>query len=197
MIANLDRDERGQHRPRPLTSTARAFPGRDDAALETFLGTVAPRLLAYALRRVQPSEDAADVVAQVLLTAWRRRDDLPQDNDAAAAWLFGVARNVLANHRRGQVRREALADRLRDDLTRAERSSASHAGHASADGPAERVREALELLPEDDRELLTLVAWDGLGIAEAGAVLGLGASSARSRWARAKQRFAAALETLG
>lgn len=57
-------------------------------------------LLAYALRRVAHPEDAADVVAETFLVAWRRRHDIPAD-DEARLWLYGVARRVLANHHRG------------------------------------------------------------------------------------------------
>lgn len=73
-------------------------------------------LLAYALRRVSDPADAADVVAETFLVAWRRLDDVPA-GEAARPWLFGVARRVLANHYRGERRRDALADRLRDQLT--------------------------------------------------------------------------------
>ena len=61
-------------------------------------------LLGYALRRVGSPEDAADVVAETMLVAWRRIDEVPADG-TARLWLYGVARRVLANHRRGQVRR--------------------------------------------------------------------------------------------
>ncbi|WP_369974494.1 hypothetical protein [Nocardiopsis sp. FIRDI 009] len=46
---------------------------------------------------------------------WTRIDDVPS-GDQARPWVFGVARNVLANHRRGARRRDALAARLRADL---------------------------------------------------------------------------------
>jgi hypothetical protein len=55
-------------------------------------------------------------LAEVLATAWRRVADLPADDEEAAAWLFGIARGTLANYRRGQTRRHALADRLRAHL---------------------------------------------------------------------------------
>jgi hypothetical protein len=51
-------------------------------------------LLAYALRRVAEPSDAADVVADTYLVAWRRLDQVPAD--AERPWLFGVARKVLA-----------------------------------------------------------------------------------------------------
>ncbi|HEY3140934.1 MAG TPA: sigma factor, partial [Acidimicrobiales bacterium] len=64
-------------------------------------------LLAYALRRVDHPEQAADVVAETMLVAWRRLDQVPP-GDEARLWLFGVARRVLANQRRGSARRDRL-----------------------------------------------------------------------------------------
>ena len=52
-------------------------------------------LLGYALRRALNTDDAADVVAETFLTAWRRLDDMPPGEEARL-WLYGVARNMLA-----------------------------------------------------------------------------------------------------
>ena len=65
-------------------------------------------LLAYAMRRVEQRADAADVVAETFLTAWRRRAELPGDSEVKL-WLFGVARRVLANHHRGGACRDPAA----------------------------------------------------------------------------------------
>src|ERR1700734_3592339 len=75
-------------------------------------------VLGYVLRRTDSPDDAADVIAETFLTAWRRLDDIPA-GDQARLWLYGVARRVLANHHRGERRRSALAERLRADLATA------------------------------------------------------------------------------
>jgi DNA-directed RNA polymerase specialized sigma24 family protein len=69
------------------------------------------RIMGYALRRCPGPEDAADVVAETFAIAWRRIDDVP-GGDQARLWLYRVARNVLANHRRGCVRRDELSAAL-------------------------------------------------------------------------------------
>jgi DNA-directed RNA polymerase specialized sigma24 family protein len=76
----------------------------------------APRLLSYFERRVGVREDAADLLGETLLVLWRRSSDIPASDIEAAMWLFGVARRVLAGHRRGGKRRLALAERLRNEL---------------------------------------------------------------------------------
>ena len=53
----------------------------------------------------------ADLLADVYLVAWRRIDEVPR-GDGARMWLYGVARRQLANQRRGDRRRSALASEL-------------------------------------------------------------------------------------
>jgi DNA-directed RNA polymerase specialized sigma24 family protein len=60
-------------------------------------------LLGYALRRTANTDDAADVLAETFLAAWRRLDDVPP-GPQARLWLYGTARRVLANQRRGELR---------------------------------------------------------------------------------------------
>src|SRR5687767_10364110 len=73
-------------------------------------------VLGYALRRTNRPEDAADVVSETFLVAWRRLDHVPA-GDASLPWLYGTARRVLANQRRGDLRRRRLGERLRRELS--------------------------------------------------------------------------------
>lgn len=144
-------------------------------------------VLSYALRRVPSREDAADVVAETFLVAWRRIDQMPTGDDARL-WLFGVARNQVANLNRGELRRGRLSGRLRQDL-----AAAGPARMEPQDDVEVEVLEALSSLPEGDREILTLFAWEGLRPAEIAQAMGLRQPAARSRLHRAKQRLKAKL----
>ncbi len=62
------------------------------------------------LRRRANRADAEDVLSDVMLTVWRRLDDVP--TDAVLPWCYGIARRSLANHRRGQTRHLRLVQRL-------------------------------------------------------------------------------------
>ena len=139
------------------------------------------RVLGYAMRRVELTEDAADVISEVFVIAWRRLDQIPS-GDAARLWLYGTARRVLANHRRGERRRYALADRLRDELT------TSHSGTPLGQELSTLV-EAFRRLSLMDRELLALEGWEGLDPAEIAAVLGCSQNAARIRLHRARRRL--------
>jgi RNA polymerase sigma-70 factor, ECF subfamily len=148
---------------------------------ERLFGTHFRSVLAYALRRA-PRAEAEDVVAETFLIAWRRLDEVPSDE---RPWLLGVARRVLSNQRRAAGRRTALHERL----------MLERAGDASAEQPVPIV-EALDQLPERDREVLILIAWDGLSTEDAAQVLGCSRVAARVRLHRARQRLRHELRSL-
>jgi RNA polymerase sigma-70 factor (ECF subfamily) len=148
---------------------------------EEFFAANREAVLGYLLRRTGNRHDAADLLADTFLVAWRRLDDVPP-GEQTRPWLYGVARRALANHRRGEGRRHALADRLRSEL-------------AETDEPVRLPDNtpaaiAFQALPEQDRELLSLVAWEELDIAQIAITLGITRNAVRIRLHRARRRFA-------
>lgn len=142
-------------------------------------------LLSYLGRRVG-IEDAPDLLGETFAIAWRRENDVPTEPEQARMWLFGVARGALQNYRRGERRRWALAERVRN--------------HSSPDlAPAAdehlEVRDAILRLEPDLSELVQLVHWDGMSLSEAAQIAGIPASTARSRYQRAKEQLRTALST--
>jgi RNA polymerase sigma-70 factor (ECF subfamily) len=158
----------------------------DQHRFEALHASTGEQLLGYFLRRIDDPGDAADLVAETYLVLWRRIDRLPGDDDGARAWAFGVAGGVLRNHRRGLRRRLALADRLRDSLTEP----------AEPVGPtgSPLLRAALAQLSEEDQEMVTLIAWDGLSPTQAAQALGIEPGAARVRLHRARRRLRSALQ---
>ncbi|ADB35659.1 RNA polymerase, sigma-24 subunit, ECF subfamily [Kribbella flavida DSM 17836] len=149
---------------------------------EQVFGTHREAVLGYLLRRTGSSHDAADLLADTFLVAWRRLDEIPCGPETRP-WLYGVARRVLANHRRGEGRRHALADRLRTELAE---SAVPGPEPEYGDSAAARV---FRELPEQDRELLSLVAWEDLDTAQIAVVLGCSRNAVRIRLHRARKRF--------
>ena len=135
-------------------------------------------ILAYLVRRVDNREDAADLFGDAYLTAWRKRRQMPVDAEGARRWLFVIARNTLLNHYSSSRRRRAFTAALRDELRTTD-----------ADDPTEQsleVREAIAALSPAQAELVRLIHWEGFTVAAAGAILGVGPSTARSRYAAAR-----------
>jgi RNA polymerase sigma-70 factor (ECF subfamily) len=144
-------------------------------------------ITAYALRRTTSSDDAADVVADVFLVAWRRIEQVPS-GEAGRLWLFGVARRVLANQRRADGRRSRLSSRLKEDLRLLERDHPV-ASQRVPDGFAEVFAE----LAERHRDVLGLSVWEGLDAASIATVLSCSANAARIRLHRARKQLASDL----
>ncbi len=145
----------------------------------------------YVARRLQGrTDEVEEVVAEVFTVAWRRRADLPA---APLPWLYGVARNCLANAVRGYGRRRRLVDRLGND-------EAAHGRHVAAgpdaEAPGAWVHEALDRLSPADQEILRLAAWEELGAEEIAVALGCGRRAAAMRLHRARRRLRAEIDRL-
>jgi RNA polymerase sigma-70 factor (ECF subfamily) len=137
-----------------------------------------PRVAAYVRRHV-PADDVQDVVAETFLQAWRRWDAVPRP---PIAWLIATARKVIGNSRRSRRRRLALQDRLA--LLGAAARPSEDAGILATDRVA--ALQALAALPDQQREALLLVAWDGLTPEEAAGALGIRPGTFRVRAHRAR-----------
>lgn len=139
----------------------------------------ADTVLAYATRRSDP-DTAQEVVAETFAVAWRRLDVVP---DPAIAWLLGVARKVLANERRSRARAESLTLRI------------VNGSGSSPDDPADVVdarvsmQAAIDRLLPAEREVLELLAWEGLSPAQAAETLGCSRAAIAVRMHRARRRL--------
>ena len=162
-----------------------------DVRFDELYRSAGSSVLGYALSRCATREDALDVTAEAFLVAWRRRAEMPTEPDDARAWVFGVARWCLANVSRGDRRSQRLGQRLAETLEVATLPDPARIHERRTD--TRRVRQALDALSADDRELVTLTAWEGLTPAQAGTALGLTPGAARSRLHRARLRLRASL----
>lgn len=151
---------------------------RFEEAYAANLGAV----LAYARRRTDASS-AEDVVAETFLVAWRRRRDMPAE---PLPWLIGITRHTLANHARGDRRQVTLSHRLATERP-------EFAGTPTVEEIDHELAAALKRMPDDERELLCLLAWERLTRAEAAQVLGCSRATLRLRLHRARRRLAGEL----
>lgn len=141
----------------------------DDLVVEVYVP-----LQRYLLRRTDRAT-AEDVLGEVLLTLWRRLDDVPAD--AALPWSYGVARRCLANAVRGEQRRLRLVERL---------ARAPHDLPPVDDGG---LAEAMAAGSDADRELLRLWAWEQLPPRDIAVVLGVTPNAVSIRLHRALGRL--------
>lgn len=152
----------------------------------------APWVLRFARRRLPDHDAAWDVVNETFTTAWRHWDRRPADAELLP-WLYTIARNAIRDERRSADRRSRLRARLfATGHVRQMTDSAEHVVLGLSVG------EAFARLPEADREVLRLVAWEGLGDARSvGIALGLSAATARVRIHRARRRLRSLMTEAG
>lgn len=152
-------------------------PGPEVVFSEVFRSTY-PDVLGYLRRRVE-HQVAEDLAAEVFTIAWDQWDSVPRE---VRPWLFGVARNLLADDRRRQGRRRRLELRVAAGQPLPDDDIAFAA--ASLD-----LRLAWGRLTDAEREVLALVTWDGLTGREAAQVLGCTRAAFSVRLTRARRRL--------
>lgn len=167
MVTSTEEKQRARRRKLGLTS-----------------GVLASVLTAGGGITVAAANGAFPALYNWMASEWRRHESAPHDAREIRMWLFGIARNVLSNHRRSGRRRVALADKLRGHLQQPVTPS---------DEDAVAVRDAVERLDPERRELVKLIHWEGFTVKEAATILGLNPSTARGWYASAKQELRTAL----
>ncbi|WP_461058410.1 RNA polymerase sigma factor [Streptomyces pseudoechinosporeus] len=133
------------------------------------------------IRRRLLTDEVADVVSEVFLTAWRRLDEIPRAK--ALPWLYGVARRTLSNVHRADRRRGSLVELLASQPLR-------HADdHAESPMDGMELARSFEALSDTDQEVLRLSVWEELPARQAAAVIGCTAASFHVRLHRARSRL--------
>jgi RNA polymerase sigma-70 factor (ECF subfamily) len=159
----------------------------DEAGFRALFEEQLADLWRFARRRVGTAADADDIAADTFAVAWRRRDHLPAGPDVRL-WLFGVARNVLANHRRGEDRRRRLHLRL----VSASRPTpwVQELDPPSLAGVDPELDAALAGLSDSERDVLVMRCWDGLAVHEIATLLGCTPNAVSLRLHKARRRLA-------
>ena len=151
-------------------------------------------VLRFLGRRVG-AEAAEGLLGDLFRIAFERRTTFDASRASALPWLYGIGSNLLMKHRRGEARRLRASARMAADTEAPVRRAGAAALDARLLFP--RVADAMEALPDGEREALLLFAWEDLsyeGVAEA---LELPVGTVRSRLNRARTRLRELLEPSG
>lgn len=154
----------------------------------------APTVLRFLGRRAG-AEVAEGLLGELFRIAFERRKTFDASRASALPWLYGIGANLLLKHRRGEARRLRATARMA-------------AGRAAADGCAlaaaldarvlfPRVADAIEALPDGEREALLLFAWEELSYQSVAEALELPIGTVRSRLNRARAHLRELLEPHG
>jgi RNA polymerase sigma-70 factor (ECF subfamily) len=135
-----------------------------------------PSVFRFVRRRVESAEMAEEIAADVFRVVWQKWAD---DSSPQLPYLLTVARNLVGNAYRSRDRQQALQEKLR--TTAVERFG--------DDSENVVVQNAMARLREQDRDILQMAYWDGLGTAEIAGVLQCSESAAKVRLHRARTAF--------
>ena len=169
----------------------------DPASFALVFDRHAATLLRFLVRRIGP--DAADgLVGETFSIAFERRASYDGTRPCARPWLYGIATNLLARHRRAEARRwaalERLAGRGGDGSPAGADTDAAVAARLDALALWPRVAATIADLPPGERDALLLYAWEDLGYDDIAAALGIPVGTVRSRLNRARRRLRALRE---
>ncbi|HEX8132051.1 MAG TPA: sigma-70 family RNA polymerase sigma factor [Actinomycetes bacterium] len=154
----------------------------EEGAIEECYSTLGPMVLGY-LRRFVRRDEAEDVLQRVFYEVWRNRDRYDPTR-SLEAWLLGIARKRAIDRLRRRHRTIVPIEELRDIAGDDGRELAERYARAL------QVRGALERLPREQREVLTLAYFGDLTQTEIADRLGLPLGTVKARTFRGLRRLA-------
>lgn len=167
--------------------------GTDPDLLEVFYREYVEDVQRFVARRVGDREHAAELTAEIFLAAIDSADRYRPQKGVPRAWLFGIARTLLASDRRQRGRERVGQARLQGGALLDEEDSARMDARLDAAAQSRRLYEAMDRLPEAERAVLELVVIDELSVTEAAAAAGVRPVTARVRLHRARRKLRAEL----
>lgn len=167
--------------------------GSDPELFELFYREHVEDLQRFVARRVGDRERAADLTAEIFIAAIDSAHRYRPRRGAPKAWLYGIARTLVANDGRAHGRELAREQRVRGSALLDEDDAARIDARLDAAAQSRDLYAAMDRLPEPERAVLELVALDELTVAEAAAAIGVRAVTARVRLHRARHKLRAEL----
>jgi RNA polymerase sigma-70 factor (ECF subfamily) len=149
----------------------------DRTAFAQLFTYYAPRVKAFLMRLAADDALAEELAQEVMLTVWRKAALFDRSQASASTWIFRIARNKRIDAAR-RAAKPAL-DAEDPSLLPPEAIAPDDAAHAG--DREQRVREALQTLPDEQKSLLRRAFFDGLSHAEIAELEGLPLGTVKSR----------------
>ncbi|MEU8539704.1 RNA polymerase sigma factor [Streptomyces sp. NPDC048717] len=168
-----------------------APPARDPAGFAVFYEQQFDAVLGFVTRRVDSPHLAADLTADIFVTALENAHTYDARRGTPVAWLYGIARNVLSAHFRGSTRELRAVARITGRRLLDDEDVSAIESRIDAARATRHMAAAHAALSEPLRDVLDLVVLDGLTTREAARVLGISPATARVRMHRARKALRA------
>jgi len=180
MADNTDKHKEIEHWSRCLSQVGRTG---DRALYLSFYDHFSPRLQSWLLGLTHDRALAEELTQEAMLAVWRKAHQYDADKAAASTWLFRIARNLYID----QLRRRQVQARGRNWLTEEDTRFAEH----SAD--AERVRQAIRQLPQQQAQVIYKSYFEGKSHQEIANDMDIPLGSVKSSLRLAFQKLCTAL----
>lgn len=164
-------------------------PSSDDASFKAELVTLIPHLRAFARTLTGDATAADDLAQEAMMKAWDARASYQMGTNMKA-WTFMILRNQFYSEKRRSWRQSQL------DQEAAERTLVA-VDDPEAPIALDELRQALQTLPEEQREALILVGAGGFAYEEAAVICQCAVGTVKSRVSRARKAIQATLERGG
>ena len=142
-------------------------------------------IVRFLVRRV--GGDGEELLGEVFRIAFERRDAFDVGRADAAPWLYGIAANLVAKHRRSAARRTRALARI--DRQRPDDEADRIVAMIDADRRWPEVTTLIARLPAGEREVVLLYAWEDLSYEQIATTLDIPVGTVRSRLNRARRRL--------
>ena len=143
---------------------------------------LAPQLVLYARHLVDPKSDDEDVVQMAFVRWWRR---FPEGDSNHIPLLYAAVRTIALDQRRSDNRR--VNREAKSDIAVADENAPSFDPQPGQQEIAAIVQQALQDLPEEQREVVTLKLWGDLTFNEIAAMTGDSINTVAGRYRYALQ----------
>jgi RNA polymerase sigma-70 factor, ECF subfamily len=161
----------------------------DSAALERLLGEIAPSIQRFGLRMCQNQHDSEDVLQETLMTILHHLGEF-QGRSSFSSWVFALTRSHCTRRRRGLKNQPSTP---LDETLDADSSGKTPEEAAGERQMSHLLRQALDQLTDEHREVILLRDVESLTAPEAASTLGISVDALKSRLHRARQALRAAL----
>jgi RNA polymerase sigma factor (sigma-70 family) len=171
--------------PPELTDTAHvaAWQAGDPHGFAALYDAYVSRLYAYCYYRVQHRETAEDLTSQIFLRVLAAGGTFDGQRGPFSAWLYAIARNVVADHFRGHRREDSLADWEQRPAAGSLEQQAANRWQVG------EVRRYLDSLEEWQREILILRLWEEWAFEDIATLTGKSAAACRMLCSRALRKM--------
>jgi RNA polymerase sigma-70 factor (ECF subfamily) len=165
----------------------------DQRALAVLYDRYSPLMLGVGCQMLRSREEAEDVLHDVFMEAWRKADTWDPARGSVRAWLVLRMRSRVLDRIRAPARKRATST---EDLGEGVSPPALVAEAPEAPRlrtEQRRFQEALAGLPEEQREIVRLVYFEGQALGQVGERLGVPTGTVKSRLFNARARLREAL----